>query len=102
MNPLRESGRTAGRRSAEATREAEASPTADGRWTLRVVSGDASSEEIAAVLAAVAAAVPDADPGAQPRTPTTSTWVSSAWAHRQVRPTFTPGPDAWRTSFWPR
>ena len=83
----------------------ESGPAPEMRPALRVVSGDASSEEIAAVLAAISsglAAVPDAVSGAPPGTLTTSTWVSSAWAHRQVRPTFTPGPDAWRTSFWPR
>jgi acyl-CoA carboxylase epsilon subunit len=79
-------------------------PTAAARPTLRVVSGDASPEEIAAVVAAVSSglvAAPDADRRAQDRG-TTSTWTSSARALRQVRATFTPGRHAWRTSFWPR
>jgi hypothetical protein len=75
----------------------------DARPTLRLVAGDATPEEIAAVVAAVAAAVPDAD-GARTAGDegSTSIWGSPAWAHRQVRATFTPGPHAWRTSFWPR
>jgi acyl-CoA carboxylase epsilon subunit len=80
-------------------------PTAAARPTLRVVSGDASPEEIAAVVAAVSSglvAAPDADRRAQDRGGTTSTWTSSARTIRQVRATFTPGRHAWRTSFWPR
>jgi hypothetical protein len=70
---------------------------------LRVVSGDATPEEIAAVLAAVAAAGPDGDgDGAPGSAETTSIWAAPARAHRQVRATFAPGPHAWRTSFWPR
>jgi Acyl-CoA carboxylase epsilon subunit len=82
--------------------------TADGEATeprpaLRVVSGDATPEEIAAVVAAVAAAVPDADrAGSAGDEGSTSIWASPTWAHRQVPATFGPGPHAWRTSFWPR
>jgi hypothetical protein len=75
----------------------------DVRPALRVVSGDATPEEIAAVLAAVAAAGPDADGDQSSRdADTTSIWATRAGAHRQVRPAFAPGPHAWRTSFWPR
>jgi hypothetical protein len=76
---------------------------------LRVVSGEATPEEIAAVVAAVAAATMDgtAGPPGSPRggaagQATTSVWSAPGYAHRSVRVTFTPGPDSWRTSFWPR
>ena len=68
---------------------------------LRVVAGDATPEEIAAVVAAVAAAT--STDGEQPPAPrTASVWSLPGHAHRQVRGTFGPGPDSWRTSFWPR
>ena len=70
------------------------------RPVLRVVSGDATPEEIAAVVAAVAAAVPDAEAAPGPRT--TSVWAARENALRSVRGTSAPGPDGWRTSFWPR
>ena len=69
---------------------------ADGP-VLRVIRGDATPEEIAAVIAVLlarAAAVADAAPAA-PR--------PSAWADRGRlvrRPRF-PGPDAWRRSALP-
>jgi hypothetical protein len=70
---------------------------------LRVVSGDATAEEIAAVVAAVtggrAAAAP---PAAAEPSGTTSVWADRRYAHRSVRTSFTPGPDSWRTSFRPR
>jgi hypothetical protein len=75
----------------------------EGRPSLRVVSGDATPEEIAAVVAAVAAAVPDGDGHASAgQAGTTSTWAAPGWGHRQIRAIFAPGPHAWRTSFWPR
>ena len=77
-------------------------PRTPARPALRVVSGNATPEEIAAVVAAVAAAAPDADDAGPPDADVTSTWASAAWAHRQVRASFTPGRHAWRTSFWPR
>jgi Acyl-CoA carboxylase epsilon subunit len=70
------------------------------RPVLRVISGDATPEEIAAVVAAVAAAVPDAE--AAPRSRTTSVWAARGYAARDVRATFAPSPNGWRTSFWPR
>jgi acyl-CoA carboxylase epsilon subunit len=71
------------------------------RPVFRVISGDASPEEIAAVVAAVAAAGPSgaeapADDG------TTSIWAARGYGHRHIRATFTPSPHGWRTSFWPR
>jgi Acyl-CoA carboxylase epsilon subunit len=70
---------------------------ADRRPVLRVVRGDATPEEIAAVVAVLlsrAAALPDS---AAPRRP------ASAWADRsrQLRRPLHPGPDAWRRSALP-
>ncbi|MGZ4602489.1 MAG: acyl-CoA carboxylase epsilon subunit [Kineosporiaceae bacterium] len=70
------------------------------RPTLRVVAGDATLEEIAAVVAAVAAAAPPEPPSAE--SATTSIWATRSSAHRQIRAMFTPSPHGWRTSFWPR
>jgi hypothetical protein len=64
------------------------------------VAGDATPEEIAAVLAAVTAAGSATQEPASP--PTTSLWAAPGYAHRQIRATFTPSRDGWRTSFWPR
>jgi hypothetical protein len=81
---------------------------AAGRAVLRVVAGDATPEEIAAVVAAVAAATSEGTPTpmTSPRTagrpPGTSIWSAPGYAHRSVRATFTPGRDGWRTSLWPR
>jgi hypothetical protein len=74
-----------------------------GGPVLRVVSGQATPEEIAAVVAAVAAgaAAPPAD-HEQTTAGTTSIWSAPGYAHRNIRATFTPGPHGWRTSFWPR
>jgi len=64
---------------------------------LRVIRGDASPEEIAAVVAVLLSRPAVADgPAARP--------VPSAWADRSRllrRPLF-PGPDAWRRSALPR
>ncbi len=70
------------------------------RPVLRVVAGDATPEEIAAVLAAVTAASTAAEEPPAPAT--TSIWAAPGYAHRQIRATFTPSRDGWRTSFWPR
>lgn len=66
---------------------------------LRVISGDPTDEEIAALLAVVMAR-PGGD-GESESVPT-STWADPGSRHRGVRPVFTPGRDAWRTSHWPR
>jgi acyl-CoA carboxylase epsilon subunit len=69
------------------------------RPVLKVISGDATPEEIAAVVAAVAAS------GGPPSstTPTaTSIWAQRGSVHRHIRAMFVPSPHAWRTSFWPR
>ena len=63
---------------------------------LRVIRGDATPEEIAAVVA-VLLSRPDADPGPPPRR------APSAWADRSrlLRRPLHPGPDAWRRSALP-
>jgi hypothetical protein len=59
---------------------------------LRLVRGDASPEEIAALLAVLSAASGDE---AKP-----ATWHTSQWSSRDraVRRPLTPGPGAWRAS----
>lgn len=61
---------------------------------LRVVKGDLTAEELAALVAVIAArAVGGAPAKPQPR---------SEWGHpaRLVRTPLRPGPDAWRRSAW--
>jgi hypothetical protein len=66
------------------------------RPVLRVVRGDATPEEIAAVVAVLLSRAVAPDPG-PPRRP------ASAWADRsrQLRRPLHPGPDAWRRSALP-
>jgi hypothetical protein len=71
-------------------------PAADSGPPLRLVRGDATPEEVAAVLAVLAAATGDADTEPAPRH--TSRWASR---ERLVRRPATPGPGAWRASAWP-
>jgi hypothetical protein len=90
------------------TESSAAEPRAGGRAVLRVVAGEATPEEIAAVVAAVAAATSEgtraagASAGTAGAPTQTSIWSAPGYAHRSVRATFAPGPDSWRTSFWPR
>ena len=67
----------------------------DAQPFLRVVRGDATPEEVAA-LVAVVASMGGAEP-AKPRIP-------SSWAHpaRAMRPVHRHGPGAWRASGLPR
>ncbi len=69
------------------------------RPVLRVVAGDATPEEIAAIVAAFAAAPA---PRTVEESTATSLWAAHGYAHRHIRATFVPSPDGWRTSFWPR
>jgi hypothetical protein len=69
------------------------------RPVLRVVTGDATPEEIAAIVAAVAAAPA---PEAVEEPTATSLWAAHGYAHRHIRATFVPSRDGWRASFWPR
>ena len=65
------------------------------RPVLRVVRGDATPEEIAAVVAVLLSRPAVADPAPPP--------APSAWADRsrQLRRPLFPGPDAWRRSALP-
>ena len=67
------------------------------RPPLRLVRGDATPEEVAALLAVLSAAAGGDDP-APARRPV-SRWASREGALR--RPP-APGPGAWRASGWPR
>lgn len=70
---------------------AEATPRAD----LRIVTADATDEEIAAITAVIAAMGPSAPPADKPR----STWAAYG---RRTRPALRPGAGAWRASGLPR
>ena len=63
---------------------------------LRVVRGDASPEEIAALVAVLMAS---AGEGEQVAAPARSAWTDRS---RQMRATLSPGPGAWRRSALPR
>jgi len=66
------------------------------RPPLRLVRGDATPEEVAALLAVLSAA----SGGAEAQAPRhTSQWSSPA---RAMRRPVTPGRGAWRASTWPR
>jgi hypothetical protein len=69
---------------------------AGGRPLLRVVSGDPTPEEVAALVAVVAARAADTSP-------TTPEGPPSRWAHRgaALRRPLDRGPGAWRASAWP-
>jgi hypothetical protein len=60
---------------------------------LRIVRGDPSPEELAALTALVTAASGEPD---EPAVPLRGRWSDPAWSHQ--RP-LRPGPGAWRTSF---
>jgi hypothetical protein len=71
------------------------------RPILRVISGDATPEEIAAILAIVTArgraiVAEKSDPSEA------STWASPEHGQRGVRACFPAGRHGWRTSYWPR
>jgi len=66
------------------------------RPPLRLVRGDASPEEVAALLAVLSAASAGAD--ARPASRHTSSWAAR---ERAVRRPLIPGPGAWRASAWP-
>jgi hypothetical protein len=72
-----------------------ATPAPD-RPPLRLVRGDATPEEVAALLAVLTAA--SAGQGGEPAPRHTSQWASR---ERAVRRPLHPGPGAWRASAWP-
>ncbi|GAA5151018.1 hypothetical protein GCM10023340_29190 [Nocardioides marinquilinus] len=63
--------------------------------TLKVIKGDATPEDIAAIIAVLAATGAPEPPARRPR----STWSNPARLHRH---TPAPGPGAWRSSALPR
>jgi acyl-CoA carboxylase epsilon subunit len=75
---------------------------ADRPPVLRVIHGDATPEEIAAVVAVLlarsAAAAAAAAASASPAAPAPSAWADRS---RQLRRPLFPGPDAWRRSALP-
>ncbi len=73
-----------------------AEETATATPPLRVISGTASAQEIAALVAVLAAASGDGDTESAAVAP--SSWSSPA---RAMRAELTPGPGAWTASAWP-
>jgi hypothetical protein len=71
------------------------------RPTLKVISGDADPEEIAAILALVSARGAEVA-HAEAAHEDTSIWSAPDHTHRGVRERFPTGRQGWRTSFWPR
>jgi acyl-CoA carboxylase epsilon subunit len=70
-----------------------------GDPALRVVRGDAASEEIAALVAALMARSGSAAGAARPAIrPAGGAWSDRS---RQLRRPLHPGPGAWRRSGWP-
>jgi hypothetical protein len=65
---------------------------------LRVIRGEPTADELAAVVVVLAARAAEAGPEPAPR-PARSQWAAKA---RQMRPQLTPGPGAWRASALPR
>ncbi len=70
-------------------------PAADPRPLLRVVHGDATAEEVAALVAVLAGLGSDEPPAPRHR----PEWQSP---HRSVRQTLSHGPGGWRASGLPR
>lgn len=66
------------------------------RPLLRIVTPDATAEEIAALVAVLSAAAPA---GGEPPTPRRSEWSAP---HRAVRVRYSHGPGGWRSSGLPR
>ncbi|WP_457252548.1 acyl-CoA carboxylase subunit epsilon [Pedococcus sp. P5_B7] len=67
------------------------------RPPLRLVRGEATPEEVAAVMAVLSAVSGVSVEAPEPAPRHTSRWASRAQAHRQP---LAPGPGAWRASAW--
>ncbi len=78
--------------------QASGSDGAPARPPLRVISGDATAEEIAAIVAVLAAASGNGDGTDGTRT-TRSRWADP---RTRMRAHLSPGPGAWRASALPR
>jgi hypothetical protein len=76
-----------------------ADPSADPSAVLRIVRGEPDDAELAALTVVLVAASAATAAGEAPVRAARSVWVDRAAALR--RPIY-PGPDAWRTSTWPR
>jgi len=74
----------------------EVVPPGPRRPALRIVKGDPTPEEIAALVAVLARRGSGAAPPPPPRR---SEWASH---HRRMRPVVHPAPGAWRASALPR
>ena len=72
----------------------------DDRPTLRVISGDATPEEIAAILALVSARG-SAVIAEQVAAEATSLWSAPSHGHRRSRSVYHAHRHGWRTSAWP-
>ena len=81
--------------SRDSTDTADTSDTPDQRPLLRIVKGDATPEEVAALLAVVTALGARA---ARPAPRPTSEWSAH---HRKLQRTLPHGPGAWRSSSLP-
>jgi Acyl-CoA carboxylase epsilon subunit len=81
----------------DADRPTDGDPTAEPvRPLLRIVRGDPTPEELAAVVTVVTAAIaPSATTTDEPR----GQWRARG---RNIRPALSRGPDAWRASGFPR
>ncbi len=71
------------------------------RPVLRVIRGDATEEEVAAIVALLAARGGSGEP-AEPEDKAISVWSAHGFSHRHIRGIFHTGRHGWRTSFWPR
>jgi hypothetical protein len=72
------------------------------RPMLRLIRGDASAEEVAAIVTLLAARGSASTSGSEGRGGATSVWSVYGYGHRQIRATFARSPHGWRTSYWPR
>jgi len=75
--------------------------TGSDRPVLRVIRGDATDEEIAAVVALLAARGGSGE-SALRDDGSTQVWSAHGFGHRHIRGVFHTGRHGWRTSFWPR
>jgi hypothetical protein len=72
-----------------------------GRPTLRVISGTATDEEIAAILAVMSTQTAAVE-AAHHAAPDASVWHTPENGHRGTRARFAASRHGWRTSYWPR
>ena len=80
----------------ESAADDAAEPITPNQLLVRVVKGDPSPEELAALIAVITARSGGSDDGREA--------APSSWADRSrgLRPTLSPGAGAWRASAFPR